>query len=229
MRGKCLLIFYILVGIYSPFAVWTYENIALNKTAWQQDFRSDFSSARAVDGRKKSLSIYGADCVISQYAYTAEWRVDLEAVVSIHHILIQYATENLPWGESNSHTGRFLGFSVYISNTTNKEDGILCFRDTNYTRSTIPNPINIACPYYGRFVIYYNNRTHLPYPAGYSEDAGNDLCEVEVYGENSKTLMEEKSSTAWINSKNSTTWMKDESSSTDESQHTTWINRRQTI
>ena len=80
------------------------------------------------------------------------------------------------------HTGVFLGFSVYISNTANKEDGVLCFRDTNYTIATIPNPVNISCPYHGRYVIYYNNRTNPPYPDGYFDDVWTNLCEVEVYG-----------------------------------------------
>ena len=80
--------------------------------------------------------------------------------------------------------GFFLGFSVYISNTKNKEDGVLCFRDTKYTKATLPNPVNITCPYHGRYVIYYTNRTHPPYPKGYEPYTAFGLCEVEVYGKN---------------------------------------------
>ena len=71
---------------------------------------------------------------------------------------------------------------MYISNTTNKEDGVLCFRDTKYSGVTIPNPVNITCHHHGRYVIYYNNRTHKPYPDGYSAFVWTALCEVEVYG-----------------------------------------------
>ncbi|XP_034321248.2 uncharacterized protein [Magallana gigas] len=164
-----------------------YENIALLKPAWQQypyPGRPEFGADRAVDGNKSDLSAHGGQCAISANSKPmAEWRVDLGDVLSIHHIFIQYRTDNLDWGAMSQHASRFLGFSLYISNTTSREAGIQCFKDTNYTLTTIPNQINISCAEHGRYVIYHNNRTHPPYPAGYSTDGGYiELCEVEVYG-----------------------------------------------
>ncbi|XP_052693329.1 multiple epidermal growth factor-like domains protein 11 isoform X2 [Crassostrea angulata] len=162
------------------------ENLALNKPAWQlyPYHGRPWGAERAVDGLYTDLSGGGGQCTVSSTyeLTTAEWRVDLGRVLSIHHIFIQYRTDNLFWNKSNGYTGRFLGFSVYISNTSNKDTGVLCFKDTYYTPSTIPNPTNITCITHGRYVIYYNNRTHPPYPDGYDLYAFNELCEVEVYG-----------------------------------------------
>ncbi|XP_078328362.1 uncharacterized protein LOC144623702 isoform X2 [Crassostrea virginica] len=166
--------------------VLSYENLALKKPAWQSVPFSDqrpWGADKAVDGHYTDLSAKGGQCTISADGYSkAKWWVDLGGVLSIHHIFLLYRTENLNWDTHNDYTRRFLGYSVYISNTTNKEDGVLCFRDNKYTKATIPNPDNITCPYHGRYVIYYNNRTHPPYPEGYSDYAHNELCEVETHG-----------------------------------------------
>ncbi|XP_078328107.1 uncharacterized protein LOC111113681 [Crassostrea virginica] len=166
---------------FGVFVAKAYENLALHKSAWQLAPASggyEHSANRAVDGKKSNLTELGGECTASSFNQTtALWWVDLGTLQSIHHLLIQYATGNLRWDKQNYHSSSFLGFYVYISPTEIKEDGVLCFRDTNYTRDTIPNPVNITCPYHGRYVIYYNNRTHKPFPDGYSAYAYNDLCE----------------------------------------------------
>ena len=107
------------------------------------------------------------------------WPCTFHLYISVLHPSVFYL---IILDKDDFNTESFLGLSLYISNTTSKEDGVLCFRDTNYTRSTIPNPVNITCAYHGRYVIYYNNRTHKPYPEGYTNYAFTDLCEVEVFG-----------------------------------------------
>ena len=88
-------------------------------------------------------------------------------------------------GPSSAYTQTFLGFSLYISNTTDKSQGTLCFKDSNYTSSTIPPVVNISCAVHGQYVIYYNERlAGVIYPSDYYPYAYNLLCEVEVYGKN---------------------------------------------
>lgn len=86
-------------------------------------------------------------------------------------------------GPDNLFTQEFLGFSVYVSNTTDKADGALCFEDTSFTIYNITPVINITCAVEGKYVIYYNERLGKDKTReNMSENAFNDLCEVEVYG-----------------------------------------------
>lgn len=86
-------------------------------------------------------------------------------------------------GGKNNFTGLLLGFTLTVSNSTNQNEGVVCYKDTNHTRSTIPFSFDISCPVIGQYVSYYNERLpDISYPAGYSQYAQSALCEVEVYG-----------------------------------------------
>ncbi|XP_061180690.1 multiple epidermal growth factor-like domains protein 10 [Saccostrea echinata] len=162
------------------------HNIALGKLAWQQyQYRTQpWGADKAVDGLYSVRSAAGGQCTISgNQKQTATWRVDLGGVLSVHHITIYFRTDDVAWNENNGYTDHLLGFSIYISNTTNKDDGYLCFKDTNYTKATVPNTTTIECINHGQYVIYYNERLFgVTYPVGYSKYAYNELCELEVYG-----------------------------------------------
>lgn len=84
--------------------------------------------------------------------------------------------------ETNGHLHRLLGSSVYVSNTTDKEDGSICFYDNEfYTPSTIPEIPTINCKMHGKYVIFYNERKQGQ-PSYYYPAAFVELCEFEVYG-----------------------------------------------
>ena len=76
------------------------ENVALHKSAWQKHplGNDEPNALLAVDGRIKDLSFQGGECVKSGKSKTAEWRVDLKNVLSIHHIVMQYSQSKPVWG-----------------------------------------------------------------------------------------------------------------------------------
>ena len=76
------------------------ENLALHKQAWQSSsFWSNTGADRAVNGQYTDLHGWTGPCAMSNGGQsTAEWRVDLGGVKNIHHVFLQYATENRVWG-----------------------------------------------------------------------------------------------------------------------------------
>ena len=87
-------------------------------------------------------------------------------------------------GPENGFAPRFIGFSVYVSNTTDKAEGVLCFKDDHYTLNTIPAIFNTTCFVHGQYVIYFNEYKNGSRFNNFSKTryAFNELCELEVYG-----------------------------------------------
>lgn len=84
----------------------------------------------------------------------------------------------------NRQRGRFVGFSLYVSNTGHISESTLCYKDG----PQLP-PLNFTatCTEYGRYVIFYNERLDaVTYPDGYELlNLYTELCEVVVQGNSS--------------------------------------------
>ena len=74
------------------------ENLAMHKKASQKHPYFPLSASRAMDGRNSINSSSRWHCAASYGHPTAEWRVDLEEICSIQHVILHYNTNNLAWG-----------------------------------------------------------------------------------------------------------------------------------
>ncbi|XP_052696293.1 uncharacterized protein LOC128174907 [Crassostrea angulata] len=161
------------------------RNMALQKPTFQSSqFFISIESKKAVDGQRADLNLYSGQCAVTaEHKNYALWRVDLLQKRKIERLTVYALTSSSIWDENSNFTGILLGFSLKVSNTTNQNEGVVCYKDTNHTRSTIPPSFDISCPVIGQYVSYYNERLpNTTYPAGYSQYAQPALCEVEVYG-----------------------------------------------
>ncbi|XP_052708664.1 uncharacterized protein LOC128183607 [Crassostrea angulata] len=164
-----------------------FVNVALNKPAHQLypyrsgDDRCDASNA--VDGRKSDLNLWGGQCAVSaDYKQTATWWVNLTSIHNIHHITIYFLTNNAPTLDfQRTYANFYLGFSLYVSKTTDMHQGTLCFKDNHFTMYTLPAVFTATCHAHGQYVIYYNERRNT-YRRGFTLNVYSNLCEVEVYG-----------------------------------------------
>ncbi|XP_078330537.1 uncharacterized protein LOC144624551 [Crassostrea virginica] len=97
MYAVVLLVFCSWLALLCP-SLQAYENLALHKQAWQSSSLRSYTGAdRAVDGQYTDLREWTGQCAVSDGEQTTEWRVDLGGVKNIHHVFVQYATENDVW------------------------------------------------------------------------------------------------------------------------------------
>lgn len=77
--------------------------------------------------------------------------------------------------------GRFAGFYLYVSNTTDRHCGYQCYKNGP---ELPPLNFNTNCLTNGRKVIFYNERlVGTKYPPGYETGSVfTELCEVTVTG-----------------------------------------------
>ena len=75
----------------------------------------------------------GGECAVSLNGYnTTEWRVDLGDVLYIHHIVIQYATQNFGWGTVSMLTYFTISAKEYYLRVNFFEKALNVFIDNSF-------------------------------------------------------------------------------------------------
>ncbi|XP_061170695.1 uncharacterized protein LOC133180136 [Saccostrea echinata] len=106
------------------------------------------------------------------------WYVDLGDIYNLYDIAIKF--KDYGSKHEDRQRGRFAGFSLYLSNTTRKEDGHLCYKDGPQLP---PLDFKTRCIGHASHVIFYNERLDgTVYPTGYESLSLTELCEVTVQG-----------------------------------------------
>lgn len=84
-------------------------------------------------------------------------------------------------GPDNYYIPSFRGTSVYLSNTTNRLDGTLCYKDNNFTLDTLPVNISMPCRLNGQIIILYSEeRQSVKYPD--VDYKASPSCDILVNG-----------------------------------------------
>ena len=94
---------------------------------------------------------------------------------------LSFCLLNINISKESRQRGRFAGFSLYVSNTTDKDSGTLCYKDGP---GLPPLDFFTNCLLQGLYVIFYNERLDgTTYPSGYeTSNVYTTLCEVIVTG-----------------------------------------------
>ncbi|XP_065922546.1 receptor-type tyrosine-protein phosphatase epsilon [Magallana gigas] len=167
-----------------------YDDLSANKVARQYKTFTGCQSCDANNAVDRDIQTCARmeDIGTSAPNRSTWWYVDLGSIYNVVNIRIQFKDYK---GYTTRQRGRFAGFSLYVSNTTNRHMGHLCYKDGPQLP---PLDFNTNCITHGRYVIFYNERIPgTTYPIGYEvSPVFTELCEVtvtgcsssDVYGEN---------------------------------------------
>lgn len=135
-------------------------------------------AGKAVDGNMSTCMRTDDIGITTAYDSITWWYVDLGEIYNVYNIRILF--KDYP-GETMRQRGRFAGFSLYVSNTTDRKSGYLCYKNGP---ELPPLDFNTNCTAHGRYVIFYNERLNkLNYPSAYQlTSVFTELCDVTVTG-----------------------------------------------